>query len=227
MTTIDFLVLACRRWYVVVAGGVLTIAAFLGLSHSSPVYMSRATVIVPVPASTSHIALQVVSPTDIATVAAIRVNQAANTLDASTSDATLVGSGVTQGVSIHVRNEGTQWAPLAPDPYIDIDAVDHSVEGVNRRLADAVDRVRVAVRDLQRSLRVEPGLRVRTTVSPAHPVVTPVPPSRSRLLAACLLLGGAGTTAGLLLLERVSVARRRRSALPPAGAAIARGEPVG
>ncbi len=209
MNTSEFVHLAWRRWYVVVAGLLGTIAMYHVMASGPDVYTARTTLVVLAPTTDNPNTLQVSSPVSIASIAVITVNKAPNQLDASSDDATLVGEGVTHGVQVRLRNQGSQWAPMAPNPYIDIDAVDSSVPAVEQRLQQSRLAVISAIRSLEGSLDVAPNQRVSITETPTQPAVTLVARSNARALLGSLLVGGGATITCLLLLGRL---RPRRTA---------------
>lgn len=214
MTTLEFLKATLRFWYVVLLGGVATVLLFLVTTSTPPVYTSKVTVVLLMPHSTTNRnALQQPSPVAIASTAVIEVNNAPNTVRASSGDATLVGEGVTRGTSIELRHSGSQWAPSAPQPYIDIEAADTSPAAVQQRLTDAVDRVRAAIVRREDVYGVRNNQRVIVTVTPVRPSITSVPSSRSRAMAGSMAVGGACTVWAVSFLER----RRRRRAATAAG----------
>ncbi len=210
MTTLEFLRTAVRLWYVVLIGAIATAGLVATASYGPDVHTARVTLVVLMPgAADSQNVLQQSSPAAIASIAVMEVNGAPNRVTSSKAEATLVGRGVTRGESISLRHQGSQWAPSASEPYIDIEAADHTAAGVQQRIDDAVLRVRAAIRHQEDQLDVAPGQRVQLTQTPPSAVITTVPRSPTRAMAVGLLIGLGVTSFAVVRIDRLLRRRRR------------------
>lgn len=211
-----------RRWYVLLAGTLLTLGTLV-LLHTPPVYTGQVTlVIISRHLPSTQNAIAETTPSAIASMTVIMVNNGPVAPDAASSDARLFGRGVDAGTSIRMRTGGSQWALAAGLPYIDIDAVDHSAAQVERRLVAAVAKVHDALIEQQDRLGVRPSDRVALEQTPQVPLIAPVA-TQARRADAVVLVVGIAVTASLvratdsLRPRRAARRRNRRARTAPAG----------
>ena len=127
----------------------------------------------------------------------------------SSSETTLFGQGVRQGVMVRMPNQGNQWQPVYASPNIDVQVVDLSTEAV----ALEARRVTAELNDLlakrQQELGVQPSIRATMIASSADPTIVYISGSRARALGAIGLLGMAITTISVYWIELLLVRRRQ------------------
>ncbi|WP_141014142.1 hypothetical protein [Nocardioides sambongensis] len=205
MTVADFLSALGRRWYVG-----LVVVLMLGLAgpvllKPADTYWGRLTLVVLPPKVTTGTwnVLLDRAPVAVASLSVMEVNQSPLAVHAASSDATLVGLGVTDGVLVQVRATGGQWTPAAGNAYIDVEAAGPSVEIVEARLERAVADVRSAVAEREVQFEVAPRNRTLIEESSGDDTsVVLVPVSRSRALGGIVLLGGLILVGAVLLADR-------------------------
>lgn len=204
--------LLIRRWYVTLALGAVTLAFTMWPALQPPVYWGKVTVVVLLPAAAGNNSLTEFSPVAVAALAVMDVTKEPPRVLSSRADSTLLGLGEGRATLIQLRNAGGQWAPSASESYIDVEATDDSIEGVQKRIDLAVADIRAALRERQVSLNVPRSDQVQVEQSPPQPLVSLVSPSRSRALAASVLTSVVITAAGVVWIDRLL----RRSSLRPA-----------
>lgn len=180
-----------RRWYVVLFGIAVTIAA---TKWSTPevVYWAEVTVTVVQPSQPREPkTLENVSsdPVAAATMLVEMVNKGHPTMRSVSPDATLYGEGKRETVQAALRDEGGQWASRVQEPIIQIQAVSHSPSRVHSQLSGQVGAVRGYLDELQDTLAVASPQRLTLTVEPEDAPVRAVTGSRSRAAGATLIVG--------------------------------------
>lgn len=209
----EFLRAAVRRWYVVLVGGVLTVAAFLVLADNPPLYTSRVslTVISPPPPGGSS-TLQQAAPAVVASTAVMSVNGRPLELKASKAETMLVGRTQRAGDEVRLAHFGNQWTASALYPTILVEAVDTTPEAVQARIDRRVKEVRQAIEDLEETLDVSRSQRIELSQSPPVALAAYVPPSRPRAALATGLVGIALTCWAVFGVDKWARLRRERRA---------------
>lgn len=225
MTARDLIVGMVRRWYVTLAGAALTLGALYGVSGQPPVYWTQFNILLVGPtgqARSSVLDHPLYGLQGLAGVLATELNEGHPPLLTGDVDATMVGTGDRDGIQVRVPNLGTQWRPVFPANYLDVQVAGSTPDEV----ASAVDRASREVADLldarQDDAGVPGALRARAVPSSADPPVLPVQGSRSRAAAATLAAGGALTLVVLYWLERWHPRRPRPSVTSAQGATWSR-----
>ncbi len=136
MAVWDLLVASARRWYVVLAGLVLTVGVLL-LVHQTPgVYATQTNVVFLAPV-TPHTPNTISSPTSgvISTAGLVEriVNKGVEKSPTSGSVA-LAGQGVDDGYSVELPNAGGQWASNFNRPVLQVQVTGPSAERVRSEL---------------------------------------------------------------------------------------------
>jgi len=186
----EFLRTALRRWYVVVVGAAVTLAALLLLTDRPSLYTSRVTltVISPAPPGGSS-SLQQPVPAVIASTAVMRVNGHPHELRASQADTLLVGRTQQVGDDVRLQHFGNQWTATALYPTIIVEAVDVTAEAVQERIEDRVADVQEAMTGLEDDLDVPRSQRVSLSQSPPVAPASFIPTSRPRAAAGTGMVG--------------------------------------
>ena len=128
---------------------------------------------------------------------------------------------------MRVPNLGTQWRPLFPANYLDVQVAASSPEEVLATARATSLRISLLLEQIQDDMGAPLALRARAVPSSKYPTVIPISGSRSRALAATGLSGMAVTLAVLLMLERRRPKARPRTApaVTPARTSLLRRRP--
>ena len=219
MTARDLIAAALRRWYVVLLGAVLTVGALYVVTKQAPVYWTQYNILLVGPSGAQKTTVlddPVYGLQPLVGVLATDFNDGAPPLLTGDVAATIVGEGYREGVQVRTPNLGTQWRPLFPANYLDVQVAASSPEEVLATARATSLRVSVLLEELQDEMGAPLNLRARAVPSSKYPTVIPVSGSRSRALAATGLSGMAVTLAVLLALERRRPSRRPAPAPTPA-----------
>jgi hypothetical protein len=219
MTARDLIAAALRRWYVVLLGAVLTVGALYVVTKQAPVYWTQYNILLVGPSGAQKTTVlddPVYGLQPLVGVLATDFNDGAPPLLTGDVAATIVGEGYREGVQVRTPNLGTQWRPLFPANYLDVQVAASSPEEVLATARATSLRVSVLLEELQDEMGAPLNLRARAVPSSKYPTVIPVSGSRSRARAATGLSGMAVTLAVLLALERRRPSRRPAPAPAPA-----------
>ena len=216
MPLIALLRVCRRRWYVVLLALALTVGATY-VAHDRPgVYFSQVQLVLVAPPQTYYPNTIAAQPYGLAPMAGLLVsdwNGTQKPLLTSSADTTLYGEGVREGTQVRLANQGSQFRPLFTAPYVDVQVVGATEDGVNAEANRVVDQLRLMLQRRQDFAGVPERLRITTLVSPESVDSSYVSGSSSRAAAATFLLGLVGTalvTVGAdRALSRVRVRRRR------------------
>ncbi len=213
MTSVEFLKLVARRWYIVLLGLGITAAASWAAAGPSTVYFSRTTVNILEPNGGNARILGYHSPDSIAVanILAARVNGGVHTPLASNPDVTLYSMGILQGTHAQVRNVGGQWLSQVTEPVVDVQVVDSSSQAVEQRLRTEVANIGEELTLLEDQLKVPRAERIELQLSPPNPPVDRVTTNHPRALVGYGLFGTGLTLAATYWIDRLL--RRRRAGL--------------
>lgn len=216
MTTGPILRLVLRRWYVILAGSILTLIAAALVIDSPPAYYSRMEVrFVEAGIAPGAAYLEKSSPGAVPFAAAVErvVNNGEPVLPLNSRSATLHGMGVRQGRRVAIPNYGTQWFSSYPVPALVIEVVDESPAKVVDGYRQALAEVKAAAQALQDEREVPSGARISVVPAAAEPSVVSVGSTRSgeaRSLVAVSLVGIGLTAAAAVGWDRHAQLRSRR-----------------
>lgn len=217
MTARDLVVAILRRWYVVLLGGALTLLALLPVARQEPVHWTQYNIMLVGPTG-DHRGSVLDRPLHglqgLAGVIATQVNDGHPPLLTGDVAATMVGQGRREGAQVRVPNLGTQWRPVFPANYLDVQVAGPDPETVLASARETTLRVAALLEERQDELGIPLALRARAVPTSAEPTVIAVGGSRSRAAAATTLAGAAFTLLAVYWLERRRAGRRPR----PAGA---------
>ena len=212
MTTTRLLGTVRRRWYVLLAGCLLTLAGLAWVTQHQPVYATQFNIVL-LPPEQEDVPNQLrdgpYSLAEVAGVVAVEVGEERPVPTAS-PDTTLYGVGEVSAIQVRVPNRGNQWQPQYTSPYLDVQVVDSSPDAVRAQADEVVSRVAESLARRQQELGLPRSAWVTSLPSSADPVVFPVAGSRPRALLAVTVVGVGGTAMLVHGLE-VLAARRRRS----------------
>ena len=227
MTSRELLRVLTRRWYVLVAGGVLTLAALVLVLERPGVYWTQMELVLVAPPEPYYPNTVADAPYSLAPLAGLLVsdwNGPRPPLLTSSSGTTLYGLGVNDGVQVRLPNQGSQFRPLFTAPTVDVQVVGRSADEVTAR----ADRARTEIQTLLDRRQALAGVadrnRVRAISSPELLDVQHITGSRTRALASTGLAGAVGTALVAYGWDRAATSRRRRQqrteAVAPAPASI-------
>lgn len=181
-----------RRWPIVVAGLVLTVAAAQGVARPDTVYFSRTELAFLAPASSAYPnALRTTSGALIvsAGVIARRVSGPGKVLKFASPDVTLVGQGIRDGWSLRSPDSGGQWASNFATQVLALEVVGPSISDVERQRSALIERVQKELSGLQVSWGVAAVNRISVIEVPERAVLYPVSGDRRRAVGVVGLLG--------------------------------------
>jgi uncharacterized membrane protein len=218
MTARELLRLVIRRWYLMLVGAAITIAALYLATHRPGVYWTQFNVVVLAPVyeyypnnlADAHYAL---GPT--AGVLVTDWNGEHRPLLTASGDTTLFGEGKRQAIEIRMPNEGTQWLPLYYSPKIDVQVVDSDPAKVAREAQRVGAELNGLLERRQDALAIRPSVRMTTIMSPAEPTVSYMSGSPARAALAIGLVGAILTTVAVYWIERWSLWRHSRKLRNP------------
>ncbi|GAA1788817.1 hypothetical protein GCM10009748_24340 [Agromyces lapidis] len=179
-----------RRWYVLVAGVLLTGLALVVVLSVTPTYFAHVHVVFVPPASSEQNIL--VRPTDslvnLAGVVARSV-QSGGSAQPVSAEVTLLGEGETEGFLVRQPNRGGQWQYEFVEPVIDVQAVGATPDEAMASLDRALAEIDAATTELQDAQGVPESARVVTTLNPSTPQLESQSGSRVRAVTATVLIG--------------------------------------
>ena len=212
MTSVEFLKLLVRRWYLVALGLAITVGVTMVAAGPSVVYFSRTTVNILEPDRGKVRILGYHSPDSIAVanIVAARVNNGVHTPLASNPDVTLYSMGILQGTHAQVRNVGGQWLSSVTEPVVDVQVVDPSHDAVEANMRAEVAKIGTELTQLENQLKVPADERIELELNPPDPVIEQVVTNRARATAGDGLFGLGLTLVATYWIDRVLTQRARR-----------------
>lgn len=212
MTSVEFLKLLVRRWYLVALGLAITVGVTMVAAGPSVVYFSRTTVNILEPDRGKVRILGYHSPDSIAVanIVAARVNNGVHTPLASNPDVTLYSMGILQGTHAQVRNVGGQWLSSVTEPVVDVQVVDPSHDAVEANMRAEVAKIGTELTQLENQLKVPADERIELELNPPDPVIEQVVTNRARATAGYGLFGLGLTLVATYWIDRVLTQRARR-----------------
>lgn len=212
MTSVEFLKLLVRRWYLVALGLAISVGVTMVAAGPSVVYFSRTTVNILEPDRGKVRILGYHSPDSIAVanIVAARVNNGVHTPLASNPDVTLYSMGILQGTHAQVRNVGGQWLSSVTEPVVDVQVVDPSHDAVEANMRAEVAKIGTELTQLENQLKVPADERIELELNPPDPVIEQVVTNRARATAGYGLFGLGLTLVATYWIDRVLTQRARR-----------------
>lgn len=205
MTTRDLLGAALRRWYVMVAGAVLSLGFVYVTTHQPPVYWTQLNVLLLGPKNPefpNYLEDPRYTLYPMVGVVVDDVNGGEAAMATASTDTNMVGQGLTDGVQVRVPNLGTQWRRDLTANHLDLQVAASTPDEVSRRADATVQRVAAALRERQDELGIVPGMRVTSVAATDDPTIYQVGGSRLRSAAASGMSGAAMTVVLVYWLER-------------------------
>lgn len=214
MTSVEFLKLCVRRWYVLLAGLATTVVLTVLAAGPNTVYFSRTTVNI-LEQDPNHVRIVgFFDPNQIqvAHILAARVNNGVKTPLASSPDVDLYAMGILNGTHAQIRNVGGQWLSNVTEPVVELQSVGSSPEQVKRQMSQQLTDLGVQLSTVENQLKVADEDRLLLQANPSDPQVTQ---QVSRFSRAALGYGLGGlliTFAAVYWFDRVMVRRTIRRA---------------
>jgi hypothetical protein len=201
-----------RRWYVVLAGLLVTLLVCASETRAHGVFWTQVDVVFLIPPSThAPNTLEASSSSLISTagIVAIRVNQGKRATPLSSANVSLVGEGIFDGRSVQLPNTGGQWADNFSRPVLDVQVTGATYAAVKAELAATLADIQSELDRLQIAAGADQFNRITTQSAPTTPEILVIPPQRRRAVAATLAVGTLLTLVGAVTVDGVL---RRRSA---------------
>lgn len=203
MTRSEFLAALLRCWYVLLVGGLLTLATMALLIGKRGVYTAQMDVVM-LPPSAEGQGNPIEGRSDsliyFAAIVERELNNGPIQDRFASAEATLAGAGVRQGFSITLPNAGGQWQTNFGRPVLSLEVVDTDLDNVRQVMAEQIGRIDQALIEVQDREGVAPKDRITSGLSPAEPVVSYVGGSRSKVVVGVALLGiGLSVTFALIV----------------------------
>lgn len=191
MTAGDLVAALARRWYLVIAGTLASMAAAV-LLHPSGVHWTQFELVLLTPANQQFPNTYRDPHFDLVPMASIIVtemNHGHPPAVMGSSATTLFGEGLRSGSRVRLPNRGSQWLPLYPQPIIDVQVVGTDLQQVQHRSAELIEQARTILRERQAGYGIAPRDQITLQPSPADPITYFATGRRSRAAAATGLAG--------------------------------------
>lgn len=215
MTIIQLIRSLKRRWYVVVVGAILTVAAVLVFSKSERVYFAQTNVVFEAPGAPTVAGVYNGFSESLISFAAVverTVNGSSESVHLSSPTATLYGIGVRQGSSVTLADRGGQWSHVFDRPVLSVQVVDSSPERVRASMAAIISDISNAAESVQSGSGAPIGARITVTTTPEQPDIASfgqTSTSRIKGIAAMVSVGFGLTAAAACILDSSALRRRR------------------
>lgn len=211
MTTGDLLRAVIVRWYVTLAGLVLTAVGVVAVHSAPEVYETQ--VDVHFLTRPGFVRDATNNPdNDLVAVAGLveREVRADDRLEPAAADVPLAGLGVTDGSMIVLPNEDGQFDFTFRQPVLRVKAVGTTAEEAGAWRDERVAEIRGVLDRLQSEDGIEARERIRTRLVPAVPPVGTVSNSPDRAAAVSGILGLGLTGLAAVILDRLMLRHRPR-----------------
>jgi hypothetical protein len=215
MTSADVVMILLRRWPVVVAGLVLTVAAIVGATASQGVYSTQTDVLFLAPRSAvAPNPIESSSDSLVATAGLIAriANRGAAAPATASSSVSLTSQGIRKGYSIELPNSGGQWVNNFDRPVLVVQVVGPSEAWVRSTLATEIDQINSSLAALQKRDGIPKKSSIITSSAPRLATVDYATGDPRRVMAAMILLGTALTGFAAIGVDRL-IPRIRRARL--------------
>ncbi len=202
-----------RRWPVMLAGLLLTLALCVVTWRAPGVYWASMKIYFLVPASTQQPnQLAPDSSTAIAFAGVIQteINDGVVPRTANSPDVTLVDQGIYDGWSVLLPDSGGQWADNFAEPALIVQASGPTAEVVQTRMYELLDTITSLVAAREDAAHVPAASRIDFTMSPPTVAVQYSNGHRSRAVGIIVALGVFVSLAACAFTDRVAATRRRR-----------------
>ncbi|KFF60732.1 hypothetical protein JF66_02555 [Cryobacterium sp. MLB-32] len=206
-----------RHWYIPIALLACAVLITFMLARDGGIYSTNTVVSFMLPTTTTLSPYNGTRDSSVITFAGAVVRETNNGQPParfSTSDAPFYGTGVREGSVVDLADSGSQWASTFSKSDVEIQIAGRTVDWVETRQKELVDRVLRISNAEQAALGIPPKDRITATVAPTTMQIVYVSSSRTSQLAA----GAAMVAAALIVGAWGSIAcdrlrLRRRTAV--------------
>lgn len=213
MTAQDVFGAVLRRFYVIALGLALTGMLIVHLNHNPGVFSARTNVVFFAPTSTLNPnTMEVTSLGLIATASVVEraVNRGQDLPRVTSPTIRLIDQGVTNGSSVYLPNDGSQWVVNYGRAMLVVDVAGPDIPTVKSRTRHLVAEIEGTLRRMQVQQHVKRKNRITAQAAPATPQVTYDQGKPHVAEAAAFLLGTGLTTAAAAMFDQAILSRRRR-----------------
>jgi len=212
MTAIQLIRVMLRRWYLLLAFAIITVAVLGAVSRAQGVYWTQVNVVFLPPSNVNQLEDHTDGVVQFAAVIERQLNGNNTGITKGGGGATLYGEGVRRGSEVSLLNSGGQWGNNFNRQVLSIQVVDSTPERVAAKLDSVgaeIDRLVQAQQDQQGVARVD---QITTLESPSVAPITHVAGSSTRAAIGVIALGASLGIVFTLGLDRLLfVARHRRT----------------
>lgn len=211
MTVRDVLTVVLRRWYLMVAGALLSLAGLYQATHVPPVYYTQYYVVVLAPQSSvfpNTFEDPAYGMAPMAGLIASDYNKGKRQGLLGSADTLLHGEGVREGSRVHLSNDGSQWEPMYGRPNIDVQVVGPKPEEVAAKAKQIGLDLVALLEKRQVEMGIVPTMRMTTVLSSSDPIISQAGGSRSRAALAVTAAGALSTTIFTIQFDRWRLWRR-------------------
>jgi hypothetical protein len=226
LTTGGLLQLVLRRWYLMLVGAVLSLAALYLVTHQPGIYWTQVNVVL-LPPPEEYYPNRLEDPAyALAPMAGLIVadwNGNNRPMITASGDTPVFGEGLRQGAQVRLPNRGSQWQPNYASPIIDVQVVGHDADSVIQQTHQIGTELEELLQQRQDAVGVSRTMRMTTIMSSADPTVYHIWGSSVRAGAATGLAGAGLTTVAVYWIDRWLLLRRssRSTRSQPSEAAAA------
>lgn len=220
MTIVQLLVILRRRWYVVIAGLICSVAALLVFSESERVYFAQTDVVFQAPGAPTVAGVNNGFSESLSFFAGIverAVNNGSESVRLASPTATLYGIGVHRGKSVVLADRGGQWVHIFDRPVLSIQVADSSPERVAAVMAATISEIAATAESIQSTSGAPSDTRITVTTIPERPEIGSFGQtltSKAKGLASMGAVGFGLTAAAACLVDGYALRYRRRGHEP-------------
>lgn len=217
MTVRDVLGATGRRWYAFLVVLVAFAALAVVLERDGGAFYTNSTITFTLPERPTLLpdsGTNDLSVIAFASAVAVSVNEGKPVATYSSAQAPYYGAGVRQGVSVSLRNDGSQWISSYPNATIDAQIVGPTYEWVAERQEAILTDIMSVTRGQQAANATAETDQITAVIAPLSTEIVHVTASRStQMLAfsAIALAGIATATTVSVVIDRLVRRSRRRT----------------
>lgn len=216
-----------RRWYAFVAVLLIFVAVGYIMDRDGGGYYSSTTVTFTLPQRPTLLpdsGTNDLSVIAFASAVATSVNEGKPVSTYSSAQAPYFGAGVREGVSVSLRNDGSQWMTSFPNATVDIQIVGRTYEWVQERQTAILSDIMSVSEGQQAAVTTPQADRITAVVAPLSTDIMQIQPSRSsQMLAfAAVALAGVIVATAVATFVDTRFARRRTHRVRKSGVRLPR-----
>ena len=198
-----------RRWPFAVVGIIAALAGTYVAVKAPGVYYEQAALVFTAPASQGNGSGSQFEPFSLVPVAAVVGKQIGEQGPLALSPgATIVATGIHNGVWVRLPNSGNQWSITFDQAELDVEVVGNDPTHVLAKMAATAAKIRAVLREDQLAVGAPPNQLIYVIISPPAPSLLYLRGSSARAAIAGLAIGLALTLTFIVVIDRW---RRRRT----------------